>query len=173
MKKFFGLLVCAMLLSSCDDGDLVLESFNFDAATIQKCTDKEVLFKINGGELLLLDIPASNFPNEATPVDTPRIVTISGSNRVLYRKYNGTITNNTICSVIPPANPTVINEWTAATGGTIQIISTEKTTIDPVTSEVTVTGYNHQIKFINIQFVSNDNTFVFEEYLFGTYTTDL
>lgn len=173
MKKLFGLLVCALLLSGCDDGDIVLQSFNFDNETIQTCTDKDLLFKTNGEELLLIDIPATNFPNEITPEGEPRFVTITGTNRVLYRKYNGSVSNLTICSVIPPASPTVVNEWTAASGGQIQIITTEKTTTDPVTSEVTVTGYNHQIKFINIQFVGPEDTFVFEEYLFGTHTVNL
>lgn len=173
MKKVFGLLLGVFLLTGCDDGDLVLESFNFNNAPIQKCSDKTLLFKTSGEELLLLDIPASNFPNEVTPVDEPRIVTISGTNKVLYRKYSGNVSNTSICSVIPPASPSVASEWTASGGGTIQIITTEKTTIDPVTNEPVLTGYNHQIKFINIQFVSTDNTFVFEEYLFGTYTTNL
>lgn len=173
MKKLFGLLVCAFLLSSCDDGDMVLESFNFDTVAIQKCSDKEVLFKTNKEELLLVDISASNFPNEETIPGEPRIVPISSTNKVLYRKYNGTVGSSVICSEIPPASPTVSKEWVAATGGTIQIISTKKTTIDPVTSEVIVTGYNHQIKFVNIQFTNPENTFVFEEYLFGTYTTTL
>lgn len=171
MKKVFGLLVFVLLLSGCDDGDIVLQSFNFDAATIQKCTDKDLLFKINDEELLLIDIAPENFPNEITPVGSPRIVTISSSNRVLYRKYNGTVGSTTICSDVPPAAPAVTGEWTAATGGTIQITSTAITTTDPVTGVETTTGYNHQIKFLNIQFVGSDDSFVFEEYLFGTYMT--
>lgn len=173
MKKVFGIMLSILLLTACDDGDLVLESFNFSNAAIQKCSDKTVLFKTNGEELLLLDIPASNFPNEVTPPDQPRIVPISGTNKVLYRKYSGDVSSNSICSVIPPASPSVASEWTATSGGTIQIITTEKTTIDPVTNEPVLSGYNHQIKFLNIQFVSTDNTFVYEEYLFGTYTTSL
>lgn len=173
MKKVFGLLVCALLLSSCDDGDIVLQSFNFGTAAIQKCSDKEVLFKTNSEELLLMDIPASYFLNEVTPDGSPRIVTISSVNKIFYRKYSGTVSNSTICSDIPPASPTVLNEWTAAEGGTIQIITTEKTTTNQTTGEVTVTGYNHQIKFINVQFVGSNDSFVFDEYLFGTHTTTL
>lgn len=173
MKKLLGIFACMVLLASCDDGDIVLQSFDFDAATIQKCGDRELLFKTKGEELLLVDIPASNFPNEVTAEGTPRIVTISSTSRVLYRKYNGTVSSATICSDVPPASPTVVNEWGAATGGQIQIITTEKTETDPDTNEVTVVGYNHQIKFINIQFVGTEDSFVFEEYLFGTYTTDL
>lgn len=173
MKKVFGILLGVLLLTACDDGDLVLESFNFSNASIQKCSDKTVLFKTSGDELLLLDIPASNFPNEVTPDNQPRIVTISGTNKVLYRKYSGNVSSSAICSVIPPASPGVVSEWNATSGGTIQIVTTEKTTIDPVTNLPVLTGYNHQIKFLNIQFVSTDNTFVYEEYLFGTYTTSL
>lgn len=173
MKKLFGLLFCVMLLTRCDDGDLVLQSFNFSNAAIQKCSNKQVLFKINGAELLLVDIPSSNFPNEITPPDQPRIVTISGTNKILYRKYSGTASNNTICADIPPASPSVTSEWSAAAGGKIQIITTEKTTLDPVTNLPVLTGYNHQIKFINVQFVGSNDSFVFEEYLFGTYTVNL
>lgn len=171
MKKLFGLLVCVLLFTGCDDGDIVLQSFDFDAASIQKCTDKDLLFKINGEELLLLDIAPENFPDEITEPDSPRIVTISSTNRVLYRKYNGTVGSTTICSDVPPASPAVSSEWTAAAGGTIQITSTAITTIDPDTSEETVTGHSHQIKFLNIEFVGSADSFVFEEYLFGTYTT--
>lgn len=173
MKKLFGLLVCALLLSSCDDGDIVLQSFNFNNVAIQKCSDKEVLFKINKEEMLLLDIPAVYFPNEITPDGAPRIVTISSINRVLYRKYSDNVSSSSICSDVPPASPTVSNEWTAANGGSIEIITTARTVTDEITGEVTITGYNHQIKFINIQFVGAQDSFVFDEYLYGTYTTTL
>jgi hypothetical protein len=166
-------LVCALLISSCDDGDIVLQSFNFDNVAIQKCSDKEVLFKINKDELLLLDIPSVYFPNEITPVGEPRIATISSINRVLYRKYSGNASNSTICSDVPPASPAVLNEWGAANGGTIEIVTTARTVTDEITGEVTITGYNHQIKFINIQFVGAQDSFVFDEYLYGTYTTSL
>ncbi len=173
MKKLFGLLVCALLISSCDDGDIVLQSFNFNNVAIQKCSDKEVLFKINKDELLLLDIPSTYFPNEITPDGEPRIATVSSTNRILYRKYNGNASNNVICADVPPASPTVLNEWGAANGGTIEIITTARTVTDEITGEVTITGYNHQIKFINIQFVGAQDSFVFDEYLYGTYTTTL
>lgn len=173
MKKLFGILVCALLLSSCDDGEIVLQSFNFDTVAIQKCSDKEVLFKINKEEMLLLDIPSVYFPNEITPDGEPRIVTISSINRVLYRKYSGNVSNSSICDDVPPASPIVSNEWTAANGGTVEIITTAITVTDEITGEVTTTGYNHQIRFINVQFVGSNDSFVFEEYLFGTYTTTL
>lgn len=175
MKKLFGILVCALLLSSCDDGEIVLQSFNFDNVGIQKCPDsnKRVLFKINKEEMLLLDIPATYFPDDITPEGEPRIVTISSTDRVLYRKYSDNVSGTSICSDIPPASPTVLNEWTAANGGTIEIISTARTVTNETTGEVTTTGHNHRIRFINIQFVGSNDSFVFDEYLFGTHTTTL
>ncbi|HSD14022.1 MAG TPA: hypothetical protein VLB74_05190 [Flavobacterium sp.] len=171
MKKIFGLLVCILLLSSCDDGDLVVETFNFDEVEIEKCDDKDPLFKINGAELLLVDIPASNFPNEVTPEGEPRIVDISSENRVMYRKYSDVVSNTIICSAVPPATPTVEQEWNAAIGGRIEIVTTEITTTDPDTGVVTITGYNHEIKFVNMEFVGSQNSFVYDEYLFGDYVT--
>lgn len=173
MKKIFGLLVCLLLLSSCDDGDLVVETFNFDNVSIQKCSDRDPLFKINGQELLLLDIPSSFFPNEVTPEGQPRIATVSSSNRIIYRKYSDAVNNSVICSDVPPANPVVQEEWNAADGGTIEITTTEVTTTNPDTNETTVTGYKHQIKFINVEFVGSQNSFVYDEYLFGDYTVTL
>ncbi|ESU20279.1 hypothetical protein FEDK69T_27910 [Flavobacterium enshiense DK69] len=172
MKKIFGLLVCLFLLSSCDDGDLVVETFNFDNVSIQKCPSKDPLFKINGQELLLLDIPSSNFPNEITPDGEPRIVTVSSTDRIIYRKYDANLNDNSvICSAVPPATPLVQQEWNAAEGGTIQITTTQNTTTDPDTGIVTVTGYNHRIKFINVEFVNGQNSFVYDDYFFGDYIT--
>ena len=38
MKRFLGLLLCVLLFNSCDDGDIKLETFNFDtAAAINDC----------------------------------------------------------------------------------------------------------------------------------------
>ncbi|ESU26631.1 hypothetical protein FLJC2902T_26060 [Flavobacterium limnosediminis JC2902] len=175
MKKIFGLLICVLFLTSCDDGDLVVETFNFDSVDIQKCDDpgRDPLFKINGEELLLLDIPASYFTNEVTPEGQPRIATISSTNRVIYRKYSGEADDSVICSDVPPASPSVQQEWNAAAGGTIEIVTTEVTTTDPETNEVTITGYKHQIKFKTIEFVGSQNSFVYDEYLFGDYEITL
>ncbi|EAZ94390.1 hypothetical protein FBBAL38_09762, partial [Flavobacteria bacterium BAL38] len=46
MKKLFVLVASAFMLQACDDGDITLESFNFDTVTIQECTDNNLIFKI-------------------------------------------------------------------------------------------------------------------------------
>ena len=41
MRFFFYLCLAAFLTSSCDDGDIVVTSFNFDEETVQLCTTSQ------------------------------------------------------------------------------------------------------------------------------------
>lgn len=168
MKKLFVLVASVFMLQACDDGDITLESFNFDTVGIQKCTNNNLIFKINGDELLLLNIPAASFANEETPDGSPRVVNVNASNQIIYRIYSGNINSNSICSTIPPASPTVQNEWNA-TGGTIEIVTDALYALDGVT----ITGYTHNIKFKNVNFSGSSNSFSFIEYTFGNYETSL
>jgi hypothetical protein len=168
MKKLIVLVASVFMLQACDDGDITLESFNFDTVNIQGCNDNNLIFKINGDEILLINIPAASFTNEETPNGSPRIVNISSTNQIIYRIYSGTVTSNNICTTIPPATPVVQDEWNA-TGGTIEIITDALYAIDGVT----ITGYTHNIKFVNVNFSGSSNSFSFTEYNFGNYETDL
>jgi hypothetical protein len=168
MKKLIVLVASIFMLQACDDGDITLESFNFDTVNIQKCSNNNLVFKINGNELLLLNIPESSFLNEETLDGSPRIINISSNNQIIYRIYSGNISSTSICSTIPPANPVVENEWITI-GGSIEII----TDALYATDGVTITGYTHNIKFKNVNFSGSTNSFSFTEYNFGNYETDL
>ena len=168
MKKLLVLVASVFMLQACDDGDITLESFNFDDVAIQECTDNNLIFKINNDELLLLNIPESSFANVETPDGSPRIVNVSSSNQIIYRIYSGTVTDDNLCDLIPPATPVVKNEWNA-TGGTIEIITDALYDVDGIT----INGYTHNIKFKNVNFSNPDNSFSFTEYIFGNYETDL
>lgn len=167
MKKVFALLL-TVILFSCDDGDVTLQSFAFESQSIQKCADNNLIFKIKNDELLLLDIPESSFINTVTPDGAPREVLVNSTNKVIYRKYSGNLSSTTICSVLPPASPVVSKEWNA-TGGKILIETNEVFDTDGVT----LIGYTHNILFENVSFSSTDNTFSFTTYIFGDYETDL
>src|SRR3970282_2673984 len=82
MKRLLGLLVFTLLLNSCDDGDLTLETISFEDATTESCTTKNIIYKLKDKESLLLEIPESSFKNEPSLPDTPTIVDISSTNRV-------------------------------------------------------------------------------------------
>ena len=176
MKKFIYILGLAALLSSCDDGDLVLENLNFSSVNIARCTNQALptgkLFKINGSELLLINVPYTLFNNTTSTAENPKIHTLS-TNQAFYRKYTSAVNNNVICSDIPPATPTVQNEWVAAPGGTIEVITTEKYTLNTTTNTSELTGYSHVIRFKNVQFSNGTNAMVYDNYLFGEYITNL
>ncbi|MGH2667075.1 hypothetical protein [Flavobacterium sp.] len=165
MKYFLVLFISVLAVTGCDNGDLIVESFNFENATIQKCTDANVLYKISAQEALVLTIPETNFENAETPANTPRVVTITGTTSIKYRKYSGTPTAATICGT-----PTlsVLEEWDAI-GGTVEI-----TTVKILgTDNTTVIGYNHNIVFKNVTFNTPDKQVVYDSYEFGNYRTDV
>lgn len=168
MKRLIVLVASVFMLQACDDGDITLESFNFDTVNVQECSTNDLVFKINGEELLLLNIPASSFANVETPDGSPRIVNVSSTNQIIYRIYSGTVTSSNICATIPPATPVVKKEWNA-TGGTIEIITDALYASDGIT----ITGYTHNIKFVNVNFSGVSNSFSFTEYAFGNYETSL
>lgn len=168
MKKFIVLVASIFMLQACDDGDIKLESFNFNPETIQDCPNNNLVFNIKGNELLILNIPTSSFPTEETPDGSPTILEVNSVNKIIYRIYSGTVTSNNICATILPATPVVQNEWNA-TGGTIEIITDALYAVDGVT----ITGYTHNIKFVNVNFSGSSNSFSFTEYIFGNYKIDL
>jgi hypothetical protein len=174
MKKFITLLVCAFIFNSCDDGEISIDTFNFDpAAAINSCTPNNGLFfKVKNNEALILKTPITTFANTITPVNSPRTIVINSSNQVIFRLFDSIISTSYFCGTLPPANPAVLEEWNASNGitgtsGLIQVTTTQ--IINPTTN--TLTGYNHYVVFKNITFSNGANTFTYENYVYGNYVT--
>ncbi|AWI26571.1 hypothetical protein [Flavobacterium pallidum] len=174
MKKFLVLLCCSILLNSCNDGDIKVESFDFESAQTRTCgedTNDFFLYKYNGNEALIIQVPQTRFINKETPADTPIQIPITGTVQVIYRVYDGPITASTLCSNIPPSTPKVIDEWNAE-GGTIEITTRAVNTEVAATGESLITSFSHNIIFKNITFNrGNDEHQTTEQINFGTYTT--
>lgn len=173
MKKIFGLLVLALSLQSCDDGDLQLETFNFDNETVQKCNT--LLYVTSGSEIMILEIGSETdfntlFAQEPTPANQPILYTLKSSDKLLYRLYDGAVNSTLICSSVPPASPVVIDEYIANPGGQIQVTTNVLTDVNE-TSKSTKITYTHQIKLINCQFVNGENVLNYSEFLFGNYSS--
>lgn len=169
MKIIFGLLLLVLTLNGCDDGDLILETIDFDNATTQSCPNNNVLYRLNEKEALLLEIPKSVFQNEATPIGEPIEISIGGDNRVFYRFYNGVVASDNICETIPPATPNVVDQWIAK-GGLIQIYTTAVKTTNATTNATKITGYSHNIVFNNITFSKSKGEQVYENLNFGNFS---
>ncbi|UPQ78248.1 hypothetical protein M0M57_11525 [Flavobacterium azooxidireducens] len=174
MKKIVGIFVLLFCLNACDDGDFNIESFDFADAATNSCNNGEsgfFIYKINDNEALILQIPEDSFKNEITPAETPRTIDINSINKVFYRLYNGTLSANVICNTIPPATPTVSNEWNALSG-IIEISTFVNKQVNETTNASEITGYTHTIVLRNVNFdTGNGNQQLFTELAFGDYVT--
>lgn len=178
MKKLLVLFSSALLLTACDDGDLTVENISFDQVSSAKCASSNVIYKLNDSEALILEIGsdidfAAAFLNDVTPEGTPRIYEINAGNRVVYRSYSGEVQAENICGTIPPATPSVTEEWTA-TSGIIEITTTATKTANPnLEGGERITGYKHAIVLRNITFEKPSGTQVYETFLFGDYNVSV
>jgi hypothetical protein len=175
MKKYTSILLFALLFSSCDDGDLIVETFNFEEVSIAQCQISEdipLLYKIKDQESLLLQLSKDDIRNELTLPDQPRIITVDNTTRkLLYRTYDGPITVSNICDLIRPATPNILTEWFAAEGK-IQITTKPSYTVNEAQNSSRITGYTHSIEVQNVTY-SKPGVQVGPQFIFGDFTTQL
>ncbi len=175
MKKYASLLLFALLLNGCDDGDLTVETIDFAEVTSTSCDPltNTLIYKLKPQESLLLNMPAGTIIDEPTPINDPLIYTIDNTSyRVVYRAYDGTVAKENICGAIPPKTPNVTEEWIILPGGKIEITTTAVyKSPAPTDGHTEITGYNHNIIFRNITFEKPSGPQVEPEYIFGDYLT--
>ncbi|WP_396638274.1 hypothetical protein [Maribacter sp. R77961] len=167
MKKYllFALTLCQF---SCNDGDLQIETVDFDSIdTVQFCetvviSSENLLFKINGDEALIMELPSNLLKNEAT---TTEIVSeVPSATRITYRIFSDNVSADYFCDAVPALTPTVIEEIAAQDG---QIFIT------------TVAGegdtFVHTIRLSGISFVAENGSRITNLSIneFGTVTTSL
>jgi hypothetical protein len=171
MKRVISLIVFVLLLNGCNDGNLTVGTIDFSNAATKSCSTTNIIYKLNAQEALILQMPITDFENTPTPVGSPTTKNIDNvTYRVIYRSYNGTISTNNICDVIPPSTPSVNDQWTA-TAGTIEIITTPIVVAGTNTGSTVISGYNHIITFKNITFSRASGNQVYETFAFGNYVT--
>ncbi|QSW89765.1 MULTISPECIES: hypothetical protein [Flavobacterium] len=175
MKKYASLLFLALLLNGCDDGDLTVDTIDFDAATAASCPENNIntlIYKTKSQESLILQLPLNSIPNDATPVNDSIVYDINNSTyRVVYRAYDGTVGTENICGTIPPRTPNITEEW-QATAGKIVIKSIANIgDPSPTDGSTRITGYTHNIVFRNITFLKPAGPQTEEEFVFGDYKT--
>ncbi|MBB6682226.1 hypothetical protein H4O20_12295 [Aequorivita sp. 609] len=119
MNRFlFLLILSSIFIQSCDDGDIIVRSFNFDNAELKTCGDvgNYVFYKVNPDSKeslsLKMEVLDSLYREEG-------IVnyTLNGTTIVVdYRTYDAALGNNYFCSSIPPTSPNVTVEYVASSG---------------------------------------------------------
>lgn len=170
MKRFLGILICVFAFSSCDDGDLVVDTIDFVDAATSECSNNNLIFKIKESESLILNIPKETFVNNPTPPNEPTELTIIPANKeVVYNFYNGKVATENICGIIDLPGISINKQWNAASG-VIQITTTAIKSLDEANNSTRITGYNNSIVFKNITFKKEDGTTQFyKTFPFGDY----
>ena len=167
MKKILGLFIL-ILVFACDDGDLQIETIDFDSTTIQNCgpvsaETANVLFKLNSSEALILELPNGAIKNEVSDGTIQYNVTGSGPAKTTYRTFSDNVSLNYFCNAVPLTEPTVVEEIIAQ-GGSVLI--TTSLNADGVT-------YEHLIQLSAISFVTSNGNRITNLTIdnFGTVTT--
>lgn len=118
MKKIVSILTVLLFLFSCDDGDIIVTTFDFGDVNLQSCQTNNgvVFFSINDGALesiaLDLTITEEDFLIEGT-----KDYQIGSVNNVVdYRIFNGAVTSSYFCNSIPPTTPSVSINYTSTSG---------------------------------------------------------
>ncbi len=171
MKKYASLLLFALLLNGCDDGDLTVDTIDFSNESIKAQTcdplTNKLIYKLKPQESLLLQLPDNKIIND------PSVYSYDIDNslyRVVYRAYDGTVATANICGTIPPKTPNITEEW-LGTAGKIEITTTQNTDLTATDGSTKIIGYNHTIVFRNITFAKPAGDQVEAEYVFGDFAT--
>lgn len=146
------LFVLLIGLYSCDDGNLQIETLNFDDSAIQFCgsaptTSSTLFFKILSNEALILTLKSGTLKNEASEGEVQ--YPISADTKITYRIFTDNLSKNYFCDLVPPTTPTVTEEIEAQ-AGFVLITTTPKV-------EGETTSYEHTIRLSEISLVNKTN----------------
>ena len=127
MRKFFAILLIFTFLQSCNDGDIIVTNFNFDAVDLKKCGDvgNYVFFKENTESFESLSLKLGVTDSIYNTEETKTYPLGASTNFVNYRRYDGKLGNNYFCNSIPPTSPSVLEDYKAVSGSAIVIVSFE------------------------------------------------
>lgn len=178
MKKVYTLVAMLSLvgLSSCNDGKLTYNDIDFSTVTtVNRCSSigdgAKVFYKLKDTEAFILVADMDNIMRDESiqMVD----VEIDGTNTSLaYRKYNGKVESNSICSFPAPSTPSVMEEILASPGATLRTqrmvsIKTNDNTELIGDHSVNLT-YQYNFTILNVNFKDGDTNIKYDRMPFGT-----
>ncbi|MGY3793393.1 hypothetical protein [Aquimarina sp. 433] len=116
MKKILSTFIFLIILS-CDDGDIIVTSFEFDDVDLQLCegsiTDEFVFFKINTSvnEAIAYRFISDTY-SQTSETENDIIIDLNTDpdNNLIYRQFNSAITADYYCSNIPDSSIGVTDE---------------------------------------------------------------
>ncbi len=131
MKKLLAIALLSFILISCDDGDLIVTSFDLEDERLTMCGEgnDRVLYVINNDnifESISFEFSSSSIVDTlenalTTTVDQEIQIPLGGDNRIIYRTYDSEVGDNYFCSQVPPREPRVLQEYRSTSGGIVKI----------------------------------------------------
>ncbi len=118
MRKFFAIVLVSIFLKSCNDGDIIVTSFNFEELPLNNCggPGNYVFFIINGDTRESISLKLSTQDSIFNTQETLNFTLDGISNFVNYRTYDDEITAAYFCNSVPPLSPNVNVEYFGASG---------------------------------------------------------
>ncbi|SRX55798.1 hypothetical protein [Aequorivita sp. CIP111184] len=118
MKKILFLFIVSLILHSCNDGDIIVTTFNFDDAELKSCGNvgNYVFYKVNPEALESLSLKLGVTDSIYKTAETKSYILNGTTNFVNYRTYDGILGTTYFCSSIPPTSPNVTVDYLAASG---------------------------------------------------------
>lgn len=166
MKNLY-VLCMALLLFSCDDGDLQIETIDFDSVDITTCestvtTTSTIFFKINGTETLILELQSGVLKNEVSSEEITSLV--PSQSQLTYRAFSDDVATAYFCDAIPTTTPSVIEEIEAEDGEIL---------ITTILAEGTTDTFEHTIQLSGISFITSQDERITDLQIndFGVVTT--
>ncbi|MFL1896416.1 hypothetical protein ACJRPK_11995 [Aquimarina sp. 2-A2] len=122
MNKRIVLFLLASFLVACNDGDIIITSFEFDEVDLQLCNgsgENEYVFYKIGKEVN--EAIAFTFQNEqfsdTIPTGTPISINLATeAGDLVYRKFSGEVPATYFCGSVPPNNITITEELFSLSG---------------------------------------------------------
>ncbi|WP_158960839.1 hypothetical protein [Myroides fluvii] len=178
MKKVYTLVAVLGLfgLSSCNDGKLTYNNIDFSTVTtVNRCSNTgdgaKVFYKLKNTEAFILVADMDNIMRD----ESVQIVDaeIDGTNTQLaYRKYNGTVASNSICSFPAPSTPVVTEEIPASPGATLRtqrMVSIKNNDDGELIGDHSVSlTYQYNFTILNANFKDGDTNIKYDRMPFGT-----
>lgn len=118
-----------LLLNSCDDGDIIVTTLDFEDTGLNLCGDDEVkvLYQINDDEIFetislrTTNNTLSDLENVLSTDEVPVITfPLDQNNKIVYRTFDAAVPADYFCNAIPPSSPNVLEELESL-GGVVTI----------------------------------------------------
>lgn len=136
-KSLFGLLLLVFFVA-CDDGDIIVNSFDFEGTALLGCGDAEdyLFYKINVNSTESLSLKLAQGDDIFLQEDTLNIVLNESSNFLNYRIFDSEVTSDYFCDNVPPTTPNVNIEYIANNGTGILVVSTARDDNDGLSADL-------------------------------------